>query len=162
MSLQYLDDKQRCCQKKKNKKRNLLHSVVPLSRMLNVEHTAGESSVGLIWVIDRVESRWVGESVSCWALGLLGCWWGRWASEIIRKTKGKACHRDDATTRLLDSTFWPISVEMSCVLIVCARERERERDWHSVEMKVKSSRRDKRSTAWNLKLKPKDETETET
>lgn len=41
----------------KKKKRNLLHSVVPLSRMLNVEHTAGESSVGLIWVIDRVESR---------------------------------------------------------------------------------------------------------
>lgn len=147
--------------KKKKRKRNLLHSVVPLSRMLNVEHTAGETSVGLIWVIDRVESRWVGESVSCLAAELLGCcWWGRWASEIIRKTKGKACHRDDATTRL--DFLANFRRNVMCVNCVCAGERERGRDWHSVEMKVKTSQRDKRSTAWNPKLKPKDETETET
>lgn len=44
---------------KKTTSRLLLHSVVPLNRMLNVEHGCRESSVGLIWVIDRV-----GESVS--------------------------------------------------------------------------------------------------
>lgn len=114
--------------KNKNKKRNLLHSVVPLSRMLNVEHTAGESSVGLIWVIDRVESRWVGESVSCWAAELLSSWAVGEVAERRKLYERQKARLVIATTRRLDSTFWPISVEMSCVLIVSARERGRGRE----------------------------------
>lgn len=151
---------------KTKKKRNLLHSVVPLSRMLNVEHTAGESSVGLIWVIDRVESResvsrWIGELLSSWAVGLLvrSLSVGNYTKD---KRQGLSSRRLDATTRL--DFLANFRRNVMCVNCVCAGETERERgrDWHSVEMKVKTSQRDKRSTAWNPKLKPKDETETET